>query len=134
MIRTRVGLVFAVLACMALWGCAQSPSPGAAANAAKAALEQENRQLTALRDQLREDLQAAVDAQQLLQTEIRGLQKGHEELRQQLTLRTGERDAAISQIEQIRKGIRALMEQTEAAATSLSQPANTAETKPTGQS
>ncbi len=119
---TRIGCVIALLATLTIWGCAQNNAQEASAAAERAAklarLQEEVRNLTSQVDTLRKDLNVALRDKDDLESEVAKLRlvvKERDELREQLTVRTGERDASVTQLEQLRQGLRALMDQADAA-------------------
>lgn len=112
MCRYRFGLVFGLLATLAIWGCGQDNS---GANAGKSTrLQEEVQSLAKLRDQLRQDLKTAQADRERLQAEVALLQpvvKERDDLKQNLAARTNERDTVASQLDQVKKGVKALIEQ-----------------------
>jgi len=113
--RSRVGLVFALLATLGIWGCAQNPGAESERSARTTRLQEEIRGLSAQRDQLKKELKSAGEEVQRLKEELDQVVKSRDELRDQLAARTSERDAGYAQLDQLRRGIRALMEQAETA-------------------
>jgi len=137
MSRSRFTLVFALLAAMTVWGCAQNGamSPAAAAKATR--LQEEVHSLTTQRDQLRQDLRSALVEKDRLTAEVEKLRlvvKERDELRDELNTRTAERDMSITQLESIKKGVKALMEQVEAAVPTQGPALGTTDVKPAGNS
>jgi TolA-binding protein len=136
MTRMRAGFVLAFLGVMAIWGCAHNPAE-TPASVKTARLQEEIRNLIGQRDQLRQELRTAQADLERLHEEVkkqREIAKERDDLRQQLALRTSERDNNLAQLEQIRKGMRALMDQAEAAAAGNPPPLSTARAKPGDQS
>lgn len=118
MSRSRFSLVMGLLAVMTIWGCAQNGgmSPSAAAKAAR--LQEEVQSLTSQRDQLRHDLRAVQAEKDRLAAEVEKLRlvvKERDQLKHDLETVTAERDASLAHLESIRRGVKALMEQVEAA-------------------
>jgi hypothetical protein len=124
MTSTRVGCVIVLLATLSIWGCAQNSAKEQSAAADRAAkltrLQEDVRNLSGQVEKLRVDLAAATRDKEALQQEVAQLRlvvKERDELRDQLQVRTGERDAGVAQLETLRNGLRALMEQADAALT-----------------
>lgn len=117
MSRSRFSLVMGLLAVMTIWGCAQNGmSPSAAAKVAR--LQEEVQGLTSQRDQLRQDLRAVQAEKDRLLAEVDRLRlvvKERDQLKLELEAVTAERDANLAHLEAIRRGVKALMEQVEAA-------------------
>ncbi len=124
MTRARVGLVLAVLSAVAIWGCAQNPSKS------KAQLQEEIHNLTGVRDRLQGELKTAKGEVEQLKAEVQALRRERDEMQNQLAARTAERDAQSNALDQLRKGLRALMDQAEAAVPSSTTPISTAASKP----
>jgi outer membrane murein-binding lipoprotein Lpp len=137
MSRSRFSLVFTLLAAMTIWGCAQS-SGGSQSAAAKATrLQEEVHSLTTQRDQLRADFKSATADKERLQAEVdklRLVMKERDELRESLATRTAERDQSMTQLDAIKKGVKALMDQVEAAVPTTGPALGTTETKPASNS
>lgn len=119
MMRSRVGWVMMVASLLALWGCSQNGSGAGQAKTNR--LQEEIQGLTAMRDQLRQDLNGAKEQKARLQAQLDQLRQEHldltkerDDLRQNLAARVAERDHTQAQLEQLRKGVRALMEQADA--------------------
>lgn len=119
-------LVFMVCS-FGLWGCAQGPAGSAGAEKLRvlegkySKLEEDYRALSSAREQLRKKLGESEEQRVKLTEEV----KDREDLQKLVTSRTGERDALQNQMEQLRKGIRGLLTQVEASATSPSLPTTT---------
>jgi uncharacterized coiled-coil DUF342 family protein len=74
--------------------------------------------LTTQRDQLRQDLKAVTAEKDRLDEEVERLRmvvKERDQLRETLATRTAERDQGLAQLEQVKKGVKAILEQVEAA-------------------
>jgi chromosome segregation ATPase len=123
------GLVV-IAAAVGIWGCTQTSSEGTNASADKiktlennlVQLEDENRSVTAARDQLRKKLAETEEQRLQLQHEIEQLQavaKERDELKEQLVARTAERDNLQNQFDQMRKALRGILNQADAANATL---------------
>jgi DNA repair exonuclease SbcCD ATPase subunit len=126
----------AIVGALAIWGCSQNP-PHPPASVKTARLQEEIRNLTGAREQLRQDLRTAHADLDRLQEEIKKLReaaKERDDLRNTLAVRTAERDGNLAQLDQLRKGIKALMDQSETAGLGHAQPVSAAEVKPAKQS
>jgi uncharacterized coiled-coil DUF342 family protein len=109
MSRATQALLVVFMACVGLWGCAQSPSSA-----------EKIKSLEARLTKLEEDYQSAIEARDSAKKTVVALEEERTKLKQNLeestTLvheRTGERDAAQSQLDQVRKGLRDLLGQME---------------------
>jgi chromosome segregation ATPase len=106
---------------LGIWGCAQGPAGGSSTSERLKALEskcgkleEDQKALSAARDQLRKKLAESEDVRAKIQHDLQDSQtavKERDELRQQVNSRTAERDTLQTQMEQLRKGIRGLLSQ-----------------------
>lgn len=136
MIRNLHILSALAVAVVCVWGCAQGPSGGSAAEAERikaleaknARLQEDYRAAAVARDQLRQKLAAAEEmcaqTQQDLE-QMREVAKECEDLKQQVLARTSERDSVQGQFEQFRSEIRKLLGQAETAARTPAEPLTT---------
>jgi chromosome segregation ATPase len=106
--RTRLGIVFALLGTLMIWGCAQSSSdaPGVTAR-----LQEELKDLTAQREKLRSELRTTRTERDLLQEQVVKLRQQLKERDELIAQRTQERDQLAGNLDTLKKGIKALMDQ-----------------------
>jgi septal ring factor EnvC (AmiA/AmiB activator) len=120
------GWVILLVAAAGIWGCTQSSSGGGNGTEKIKTLEgtlnkmeDENKAVTAARDQLRKKLAEAEEERIQLEQQLQGLGKEREEMKAQLTARTAERDNLQTQFEQIRKALRGVLTQVDAVSNSM---------------
>jgi chromosome segregation ATPase len=129
MTRASKAFVVCVVATLGLWGCAQGPVASKASTEKVKALEarchkleDECKQTAAARDQVKRKLVEVEEQRQKALKEVeqkRALLRERDELKGQLEQRTSERDAMQNQFESFRQGVRSLLKDADAAATSL---------------
>jgi chromosome segregation ATPase len=129
MTRASKAFVVCVVATLGLWGCAQGPVASKASTEKVKALESrchkledECKQTAAARDQVKKKLVEVEEQRQKALKEVeqkRVLIKERDELKGQLEQRTNERDAMQNQFESFRQGLRTLLKDVDAAASTM---------------
>jgi uncharacterized coiled-coil DUF342 family protein len=122
MIRARLGIVFALLGTLMIWGCAQNSSDSPAA--ATACLQEEIKDLTTQRDKLRHELKAVRSERDSLQEDAARLRRDVKERDEIIVQRTHERDQLNGNLDTLKKGIKSLMEQATSMTTGETPSAN----------
>jgi len=125
--RARLSVVCALLGTLGLWGCAQNSTR---ASAKSSRLQEEVAGLTALRDQLRQELKAVQSERDTLQQETAKLGLLVQERDEQLVARTSERDQNATNLDTLKKGLKSLMDQALSMGPMEAGPVTTAALKP----
>ena len=107
--RTRLGIVFALLGTLMIWGCSENNSDAPLAGTAR--LQEEIKELTTQRDKLRLELKTVRTERDSLQEDVARLRREVKERDEVIAQRTRERDHLAGNLDTLRKGIKSLMEQ-----------------------
>ena len=125
--RARLGIVFALLGPLMIWGCAENSSDAPAAGTAR--LQEEIKDLTAQRDKLRLDLKTVRTERDGLKEDVARLRQEVKERDELIAQRTHERDQLAGNLDTLKKGIKALMDQAMSMTTGETAPATTTAAK-----